>query len=744
MNNKLSPKDFELSVGKLLQLSGYVVQNEILLSHKKVDLYCEEVRRGKIRRIGVECKTNTRPLDLSIVNTIFTDYSQLFSNNLIDEIMLVTMSGLSAAANTFINKSREMTHLTFYELHSTLIEFTPYLNGLKQQYMANGLQSYYVNVNTVNEGDLETYVINWIDNIEENYPIAILGSYGIGKTTFAKRIAFLLAERAALNPAERIPILIKLADISSEQSLEGLLGKLFTAYFLIRNYNFEIFMELNKMGRFVILLDGFDEMKHTLSWEEFKYNFRQINRLFNTKSKLILFGRPTAFLNKKEHDHALHGKRIIGKIEINDPDWPDYKEILLRQFRIDQIKLFIDNYYNYKKSSIKDEAEHKKLDIIMKKFSTIITSGKLIDIASRPVQLKMLADLLPQLEKSDLDNITVTLLYELFIDMMIEREQEKIPRRYFEKDDRKDFAKDLALWLWTSKREMTIKAEDIPLSIIEKYAIRKGNSDYESVRRDLVAACFLERKIGDSLYFSHRSFQEFLVAEILIEKLLSEEITFDSVEDIVNDEIALFIEGLINIQTIKRFEKILLQYKGIIPYKLIKAWLSDKKYITYIKDKFAESINPWYTLMLTLAIKNFDYIYLWDNIKHEFKDNMERGDAKYALLSFYCVLVLLNDRKLSFIKTPYLNEIFSILIDKRQSKGIYDGSKWKKEIVMDPIIRDFISSLSIDIKYYIVKISNQSFDKLLDYCMITDYNFNIPGKIYLSSKNIQQLTKQEG
>ena len=49
-------------------------------------------------------------------------------------------------------------------------------------------------------------------------------------------------------------------------------------------------MKLNKLGCFVIILDGFDEMKHTLSWDEFRYNFKELNRLVNSNSKVIVLG----------------------------------------------------------------------------------------------------------------------------------------------------------------------------------------------------------------------------------------------------------------------------------------------------------------------------------------------------------------------------------------------------------------------------------------------------------------------
>jgi hypothetical protein len=45
----------------------------------------------------------------------------------------------------------------------------------------------------------------------------------MGKTTLARRLAYRLVIDGQSNPLTRIPILIRLGEISAEQSLEGLL-----------------------------------------------------------------------------------------------------------------------------------------------------------------------------------------------------------------------------------------------------------------------------------------------------------------------------------------------------------------------------------------------------------------------------------------------------------------------------------------------------------------------------------------
>lgn len=251
--NETDSKVFEQMVGELLRLSGYEVKNEILIGHKKVDLYVEERRLGSVKRIAVECKNYAPTLSQAQVTDIHTNYRPLYESNLIDEILIVTRNGLAPSANTLVSLTRELTHLTFDELQSSIMDFRPYLIGLVQQFDDQGLSNYYIDPISQDGDHLETITLGWINSTDEN-PIAVLASYGMGKTTFARRMSHILADKAIRDSSQRIPILIKLGDISSEQSLEGLLGKAFTAASVVRNYTFSTFLRLNQMGRFGFFL----------------------------------------------------------------------------------------------------------------------------------------------------------------------------------------------------------------------------------------------------------------------------------------------------------------------------------------------------------------------------------------------------------------------------------------------------------------------------------------------------------
>lgn len=512
-------KKFEDETLELLKLQGWIITSEILLEHKKVDIYAEKIGDfNKINKIGVECKYYNSPLNKSQINSIFSDYFPLCDKGIIDYVLIVTKNGVSPASLKYIKSNSYVRHITGVQLAESIIDFSNYLNGIKNVYFENQLNLLYTAQQIDNSDKLaEDFIIEWVENLDYN-PIAVLGGYGLGKSTLTKRITHLLCEKHFEKKESRIPILIKLEDIATEQKLEGLLGSQFTSNSTIKNYNFQLFEKLNRLGKFVFLLDGFDEMKKTMSWESLKYNLDQLFRLISEKSKVILLGRPTAFYSNEEHNEALHGIRKVMNSDRKIPNAPDFTEIYLKPFKREQIKEFITKYISVKTDKKNVEIDEKLNSNIknIKEYLDRIDSSKgkrLADLVGRPVQLKMLLEILPSY-KGEITQLSVALLYSEFIDLIIRREQSKPSRENYSPYERRKFASSLAYWMWQNDHGSEIESTQIPDSIFAQFVLNKRN--LKQVKRDLLVGSFLERKPPVGLYFPHRSFQEFLVAENIV------------------------------------------------------------------------------------------------------------------------------------------------------------------------------------------------------------------------------------
>jgi hypothetical protein len=95
-------KEFERTVRQLLALSGFEVEEEQILGHKKVDLVASKRELGKIRRYAIECKDHSKPIGARTLATIEADYMPLYERSQIDALLLVTREGLAPAAATSV------------------------------------------------------------------------------------------------------------------------------------------------------------------------------------------------------------------------------------------------------------------------------------------------------------------------------------------------------------------------------------------------------------------------------------------------------------------------------------------------------------------------------------------------------------------------------------------------------------------------------------------------------------------
>ena len=527
----------------LLRLQGWKVSTEKIVGHKKVDaLGSKSDDFGLPQTIAIEVKSGKSGCAREEVSKIYADYLPLVQSRHVDFILLVTEADLTPAAVTYITETSDIRHLTYFDLLNRVIDFSHYLDGLEAQFEESHLATRYVPQH-YGEGEdlLEDLIISWSES-DQSQPIAILGGYGIGKSTLARRIASYMAVQYKNNPKMRIPVLVPLSYLATDQTLEGLLGRLFTTNTNVHNYNYDLFRALNRRGKFLILLDGFDEMKRTMSWDSLRYNLSQLNLLIDRKSKVVLLGRPTAFVTEEEHNEALHGRRRINRQDRRLPDWPDYMEVNIQPFTRMQVKQYLLKVIQ----SIENEENRENKAKVSHKFRRYFDriegpeGRRLIELVSRPVQLKMLAEILPDYD-GDFSNMTVAMLYEEFIDLVIRRELDKDSRRSFGVKDRRRFAGKLAFLLWQNDQKNEIDASKIPDEFFEEFS-KSADDDLSAIRRDLLSGCFLEKKPPNSFFFPHRSFQEYLVADRLAEVVKTGNGDLVDCPYLTNEILSFFVE----------------------------------------------------------------------------------------------------------------------------------------------------------------------------------------------------------
>lgn len=467
---------------------------------------------GASERIAVECKDYSQPLTKSyITKSIYSQYDVMLKNDSVQRVMIVSRYPLGADAAAYIDAWKNVSHRTFDQLSEALLGLKNYIKDLANlrptgdfEYVETRLQG--------QDGTAIENVIKWVET-EGKQGLAILGGYGQGKTSFANRLAAHYAQSHIGDPAVRMPMLFRLGAVVHETQLEGLLGKEFTAIHHAPGFQFSTFEHLNRVGRFLIIFDGFDEMKHAMTAADFRANFREFNRLLVGRAKVLLLGRPNA-LPSDERDLVFRGKKDVGGQSVLSAVYAPWVEQKLAFFSATESKRLltttlerlIGRNFAAGRTEYREGFLEARIAEIFEKVPE--------DLLWRPVHLLIIAELASD-PSFDLAGFNEFRLYDHFIRTLVERDtSEKRARQAINLEARLKFQRDLAWWAW--RRVGSVQGHffrhEVPSSLLKE--LPTGNAaDEEGLRNEYIVSTLTEEKENGVLFFAHRSFQEFLVAD---------------------------------------------------------------------------------------------------------------------------------------------------------------------------------------------------------------------------------------
>ncbi len=731
-------KELERLTREMLAFNWSVTSGEQLLDYVKADLVASRREFGKARRLVVECKDYGKPLTQQEVDAIYHRYAAVINASATDELLLVTRNGVSAGAAARIEITPRFSHQTLSELERTIMDFDAYLPYVIDAFerRADGLPHYYIELTTTAGTRLVDHAEQWLGE-PGNQPLAVVASYGLGKSSFASRWAASLADRALNDVVARIPILIPLGSVAAEQAIEGLLGHALTSVGGVGRYSWPAFERLNRAGRFVVLLDGFDEMRFSISASSLRHNFAEISKLVVGDAKVVVLGRPTAFVSDAEHLQVLRATRKIGTDTTPLAGQTTFTETDIRSLTPPEIDDLIARYMTWLATAGETDGDTD----LATRIEQVRTAARerFSDLASRPVQLKMLIEVLPHWS-GPLDALDALSLYDTFINLVIERDTDKRAKERFPVIVRRRFAGDLAWWLWHSNTEPRVEPENIPSEIISGYT--RDGDEPENVLRELVSGCFLERRLGGMLVFPHRSFQEFLVAERVCVR--AREIKTD--QEIVNllptvsDGVADFGVGLLDNTGQSALLGALKPYRGALSHAIARMCAADPDRVVYQliseDSQLDDSLRlcPWWPALLFLTGSDAPPQGAIDHLHYRSKNLRlaTPSDVRYAALLLYCALALGDDDiTRRFLRTllearqiwpgdgPVLPGDRRLPDHKRTSAGSVTG-RAPVERVIEPM-REVVRTTTVRGKVVEFDRVDRVFAKFLQaYCVITD------------------------
>jgi NACHT domain len=432
----------------------------------------------------------------------------------VDEGWLVTNRWVSQSVRqALIHTGDEgLTCLTFDELIDQDANFTPYLEWLEREISKREIDRYYVDLGctkgefdadtrtlrgtskySVADGGIDRYIDRWLENPVTEH-VSILGEFGTGKTWFALHYAgkCLQAYREAKSkgmPRPRLPLVIPLRDYAKALNVENVLAGFFYTQHNIR-LNSDVFDRLNRMGKLLLIFDGFDEMADKIDTQKMTDNFWELAKVVTTNAKVILTCRTEHFPTAQDGRENFGGERIpsnANKIAVA----PKFETLELMKFDDEQIRAVLSRRTN-----------SATVELVM-------ANSQLLDLLRRAVMAEFVLEALPEIEAGKPIDLARVYLYAVRHKM--ERDI-TTGRTFTSLADKLYFLCELA-WEMLSEDKMSLNYREFPdrLRVLFKNEV-KEQKHLDHWHYDMMGQTMLIRNDDGDYSPAHRSLLEFFVA----------------------------------------------------------------------------------------------------------------------------------------------------------------------------------------------------------------------------------------
>ncbi|AFZ17154.1 putative NTPase (NACHT family) [Allocoleopsis franciscana PCC 7113] len=432
-----------------------------------------------------------------------------------DEGWLVTARRISRAARDEVEKeeNRHLGCYTFDELLDQDADFSGYLDWLEAEVKRRDIEKKYVPLACTKEeidlvtkrrlavsryderdGWIDGYIDLWLDDSAKEH-ISILGEFGTGKTWFAFHYAWTALQRyrdAQKRGVERprLPLVIPLRDYAKAVSVESLFSEFFFRKHEIPLPGYSAFEQLNRMGKLLLIFDGFDEMAARVDRQEMINNFWELAKVVVPGSKVILTCRTEHFPEAKEGRVLLNAELQASTAALTG-ETPQFEVLELEKFndeQIHQVLLF--------------QAEPATVEQVMR-------NSQLLDLARRPVMTELILEALPDIEQGKPVDMSRVYLYA--VRRKMERDI-RAERTFTSLADKLYFLCELS-WEMVSSDQMSLNYRLFPERIRRLFgSMVREEKDLDHWHYDMMGQTMLIRNSDGDYTPAHRSLLEFFVA----------------------------------------------------------------------------------------------------------------------------------------------------------------------------------------------------------------------------------------
>ncbi len=431
-----------------------------------------------------------------------------------DEGWLVTARRISRAARDEVDKeeNRDLECFTFDELIDQDADFSAYVDWLEAEVKRREIDKKYVPLGCTKEefdpvtkrrlgvsryderdGWIDGYIDLWLDDPAKEH-ISILGEFGTGKTWFTFHYAWTALQRyrdAQKRGVERprLPLVITLRDYARALNVENVLAGFFFTQHNIR-LNSDVFDQLNRMGKLLLIFDGFDEMAAKCDRQQMINNFWELAKVVVPGSKVILTCRTEHFPEAKEGRAVLNAELQASTANLTG-ETPQFEVLELEKFNDEQIRQVLS--FNAESTTVEQ----------------VMSNPQLLDLARRPVMTELILESLPDIEAGKPVDMSRVYLYAVRHKM--ERDI-KAERTFTSLADKLYFLCELS-WEMLSTDQMSLNYRLFPDRIRRLFgAVVREEKDLDHWHFDMMGQTMLIRNADGDYTPAHRSLLEFFVA----------------------------------------------------------------------------------------------------------------------------------------------------------------------------------------------------------------------------------------
>lgn len=326
-------KAFEDQVLKTLRVLGYKVEKNVHINGCQIDIFAELWTGIIPMRLMVECKDYTSSVGIDEIKIFSSVLIGARNVGAVDKGLFISTQGFTAPAKTFA-QSVGVELVTFGDLSTQLVNFDDYIDQLIDSYGKSEVSKYYIDLSGTEIEDyedneaafvhrpIEKYIENCLYG-EKRSKLALLGNFGTGKSTFCRKYAYDLAVRYQKDKTTRIPVIVSLKDYDSKFHIQDLVLNT-----LQYRYGVDItvpkYQSLQRMGKFIFLFDGFDEMDARANPETIRENLRELNKISELKENKFIITCRTHFFRSKIHAEVLGDFDILYIPEWGEDELVEY------------------------------------------------------------------------------------------------------------------------------------------------------------------------------------------------------------------------------------------------------------------------------------------------------------------------------------------------------------------------------------------------------------------------------------